>query len=72
MSLNICSAGHFIHVSAYGFVILTIQEDSIESLVRLRCVEVLAFRQFLKVLLFVYISKARGHARLGLKLPPPY
>ena len=31
-----------------------------ESLVRLHCVEVLAFRQFLKVLLFVYVREARG------------
>ena len=30
LSLNICSAGHFIHVSAYGYVILTIQEDSMK------------------------------------------
>ena len=32
LSLNICSAGHFIHVSAYGYVILTIKEDSMKVL----------------------------------------
>ena len=26
---NICSASHFIHVSAYGYVSLTIKEDSL-------------------------------------------
>ena len=31
LRLNICSVrvGHFIHVSAYGFVSLTIKEDSL-------------------------------------------
>ena len=36
------------------------------------CMEVLAFRQFLQVLLFVYVRESRGHARLGLKLLPAY
>ena len=70
MRLSFCSASHFTHVSAYGYVSLTIKEDSFESLVRFRCLEVLAFRQFLKVLLVVYVRKSRGHAQLGLKLPP--
>ena len=29
LRLNICSASHFIHVSAYGYVSLTIKEDSL-------------------------------------------
>ena len=49
----------------------TVKENS-ESLLRLCCLEVLAFRQFLQVLLFVYARESRGHARLGLKLLPAY
>ena len=30
MRLNICSASHFIHVSAYGYVSLTNKEDSLK------------------------------------------
>ena len=30
LRLNICSATHFIHVSAYGYVSLTIKEDSLK------------------------------------------
>ena len=30
MRLNICSASHFIHASAYGYVSLTIKEDSLK------------------------------------------
>ena len=30
LRLNICSASHFIHVSAYGYVSLTIKEDSLK------------------------------------------
>ena len=29
LRLNICSVSHFIHVSAYGYVSLTIKEDSL-------------------------------------------
>ena len=29
LRLNICSVGHFIHVSVYGYVSLTIKEDSL-------------------------------------------
>ena len=32
LRLNICSASHFIHVSAYGYVSLTIKEDSLITL----------------------------------------
>ena len=49
----------------------TVKEDS-ESLLRLCCLEVLAFGQFLQVLLFVYVRESRGHDRLGLKLLPAY
>ena len=30
MRLNICSASHFIHASAYGYVSLTIKEDPLK------------------------------------------
>ena len=30
LRLNICSASHFIHASAYGYVSLTIKEDSLK------------------------------------------
>ena len=42
LRLNICSASHFIHASAYGYVCLIIKERLSDSLVRSRCWEVLA------------------------------
>ena len=58
-------------MSAYGYLSQTVKEDS-ESLLRLCCLEVLGFRQFLQVLLFVCVCESQGHARLGLKLLPTY